>query len=340
MRYFITGGAGFIGTNSSDRYLSQGHDVIVFDNLSRPGSPRNLEWLIDRHGERLQFVDGDVRDYEKVTGAIAGSDVVIHLASQVAVTTSVENPRDDFEINALGTFNILESVRNHCPLATVIYASTNKVYGGMENVKVVETNSRYDFQEFTDGIPENFPLDFHSPYGCSKGTGDQYTVDYARIYGLKTVALRQSCIYGERQFGVEDQGWIAHLLIAASLNRPITIYGNGKQLRDVLYISDLLEAYDRVIERADEVKGLAINIGGGPANTLSVWSEFQPLLESLVGHPVDVTYQEWRPGDQLVFVSDIRRAQSLLGWQPAVSPVTGITDLYSWISANSQMFAL
>jgi CDP-paratose 2-epimerase len=210
----------------------------------------------------------------------------------------------------------------------------------MENVKVVETNSRYDFQEFTDGIPENFPLDFHSPYGCSKGTGDQYTVDYARIYGLKTVALRQSCIYGERQFGVEDQGWIAHLLIAASLNRPITIYGNGKQLRDVLYISDLLEAYDRVIERADEVKGLAINIGGGPANTLSVWSEFQPLLESLVGHPVDVTYQEWRPGDQLVFVSDIRRAQSLLGWQPAVSPVTGITDLYSWISANSQMFAL
>ncbi len=340
MRYFITGGAGFIGTNSSDRYLSQGHDVIVFDNLSRPGSPRNLEWLIDRHGERLQFVDGDVRDYEKVTGAIAGSDVVIHLASQVAVTTSVENPRDDFEINALGTFNILESVRNHCPLATVIYASTNKVYGGMENVKVVETNSRYDFQEFTDGIPENFPLDFHSPYGCSKGTGDQYTVDYARIYGLKTVALRQSCIYGERQFGVEDQGWIAHLLIAASLNRPITIYGNGKQLRDVLYISDLLEAYDRVIERADEVKGLAINIGGGPANTLSVWSEFQPLLESLVGHPVDVTYQEWRPGDQLVFVSDIRRAQSLLGWQPAVSPATGITDLYGWISANSQMFAL
>ena len=210
----------------------------------------------------------------------------------------------------------------------------------MENVKVVETNSRYDFQEFTEGIPENFPLDFHSPYGCSKGTGDQYTVDYARIYGLKTVALRQSCIYGERQFGVEDQGWIAHLLIAASLNRPITIYGNGKQLRDVLYISDLLDAYDRVIERAEELKGLAINIGGGPANTLSVWSEFQPLLESLVGHPVDVTYQEWRPGDQLVFVSDIRRAQSLLGWQPAVSPATGITDLYSWISANSQMFAL
>jgi CDP-paratose 2-epimerase len=338
MRYFITGGAGFIGSNSADHYLSQGHDVVVFDNMSRPGSHSNLEWLIERHGSRLQFVDGDVRDYERLTSEIGESDVVIHLASQVAVTTSVENPREDFEINAIGTFNVLEAVRNQCPQAVVIYASTNKVYGGMENVQVVETESRYKYEDFTEGIPENFPLDFHSPYGCSKGAGDQYTVDYGRIYGLKTIALRQSCIYGKRQFGVEDQGWIAHFLIAACQNRPITIYGDGKQVRDVLYISDLLKAYDRVLERADDIKGMAINIGGGPANTLSVWSEFQPLLESLVGHPVGASYQASRPGDQLVFVADIRRAQALLDWQPTVSPEAGVKDLFSWISANSQLF--
>ncbi|MGB3715842.1 MAG: NAD-dependent epimerase/dehydratase family protein [Candidatus Promineifilaceae bacterium] len=338
MRYFITGGAGFIGCNSADHFLIQGHEVIVFDNLSRPGSQRNLDWLRQRHGERIEFIRGDVRDFDRLSSEIEGSDVVLHLASQVAVTTSVSNPREDFEINALGTFNILEAVRNYCPRAIFLFASTNKVYGGLESVQIVERDSRYEFAEFIDGIPENFPLDFHSPYGCSKGAGDQYTIDYARVYGLRTVSVRQSCIYGERQFGVEDQGWIAHLIIATCLNRPITIYGDGKQVRDVLHISDLIRAYDRIVERADEISGLAINIGGGPSNTLSVWSEFKPILESLIGQPIDASYEEWRPGDQLVFVSDILRAQSLLDWRPEISPQIGIKSLYDWVSAHTTLF--
>jgi CDP-paratose 2-epimerase len=338
MRYFITGGAGFIGCNSADHYLQQGHEVVVFDNLSRPGSQKNLEWLRQRHGERVLFVKGDVRDFERLSSEIKRSDVVLHLASQVAVTTSVLQPREDFEINALGTFNMLEAVRNFCPQAVFLYASTNKVYGGLDSVQIVERDSRYEFADFTDGIPENFPLDFHSPYGCSKGAGDQYVIDYARIYGLKTVSLRQSCIYGERQFGVEDQGWIAHLMIAACLNRPITIYGDGKQVRDVLHIADLIRAYDKVVERADEVSGLAINLGGGPSNTLSIWSEFEPILESLTGHPVIATFEDWRPGDQHVFVADIHRARALLDWHPDVSPISGITNLYNWISTNTNLF--
>ncbi len=338
MRYFITGGAGFIGCNCADHFLQRGHEVVVFDNLSRPGSQRNLDWLHQKHGERIEFIKGDVRDFDRLCSEIEGSDVVLHLASQVAVTTSVSHPREDFEVNALGTFNMLEAVRNYCPQAVFLYASTNKVYGGLESVQIVERDSRYEFAEFTDGIPENFPLDFHSPYGCSKGTGDQYAIDYARIYGLRTVSLRQSCIYGERQFGVEDQGWIAHLLIATCLNRPITIYGDGKQVRDVLHVSDLIRAYDRVVERADEISGLAINIGGGPSNTLSVWAEFEPILESLTGKPINASYEKWRPGDQLVFVSNIRRARSLLDWRPEISPQTGIKSLYDWVSAHTALF--
>ena len=206
MHIFITGGAGFIGCNSADHYLSQEHTVTVFDNLSRKGTPANLEWLQARHGERLTFVAGDIRDYAALAEAISGANVVLHLASQVAVTTSVEDPRTDFEINALGTFNVLEAVRHHCPRAAVLYASTNKVYGGMEEVGIVERAGRYAYADYPHGIPETTTLDFHSPYGCSKGSGDQYTIDYARIYGLRAVSLRQSCIYGPRQFGVEDQG--------------------------------------------------------------------------------------------------------------------------------------
>ncbi|HET6445357.1 MAG TPA: NAD-dependent epimerase/dehydratase family protein [candidate division Zixibacteria bacterium] len=338
MKYFITGGAGFIGCNSADHYLKRGHDVVVYDNLSRPGSQRNLEWLHGQHGDDLRFAKGDVRDFDHLSREIDGSDVVLHLASQVAVTTSIEDPREDFEVNALGTFNVLEAVRNHCPQAVVLYASTNKVYGALENVKINELASRHEFAEFVDGIPENFPLDFHSPYGCSKGAGDQYVIDYARIYGLKTVSLRQSCIYGERQFGVEDQGWIAHLIIAAYLNRPLNIYGDGKQVRDVLHIADLLRAYDSAIEHADEVSGGAINIGGGPSNTLSIWAEFQVILESLLGHPVEASFDSWRAGDQLVYVSDIQRAKLLLDWQPEVPFETGIKSLYDWIAANSTLF--
>jgi len=283
-------------------------------------------------------VRGDVRDYDLLAGSIRDADAVLHLASQVAVTTSVEQPREDFEINALGTFNVVEAVRHQCPDAALLYASSNKVYGGMEGVAIVEADSRYEFADFTEGIPENFPLDFHSPYGCSKGAGDQYVIDYARIYGLRSVSLRQSCIYGRRQFGVEDQGWVAHFIIAACLGRPITIYGDGKQVRDILYISDLIRAYELAIQQIDKVSGSAINLGGGPDNTITIWTEFAPMLESLLGRPVDVAYEEWRPGDQQVFIANVERAAERLGWRPSISPSQGIGELYEWVSSNPGLF--
>ena len=342
MKLFITGGAGFIGCNSADYFLSKGHEIVIFDNLSRTGGQKNLDWLRERHGRSWRFVNGDVRDADHLVESVSGADAVLHLASQVAVTSSVIDPRQDFEINALGTFNVLEAVRQQAPEAAVLFASSNKVYGGMESVKVVyrsDRGGRYGFADFVDGIPENFPLDFHSPYGCSKGAGDQYTIDYARIYGLRSVSLRQSCIYGRRQFGVEDQGWVAHFVIAASLGRPITIYGDGRQVRDLLHVSDLVRAYELCIEHIDRLSGLALNLGGGPENTLTIWSEFGPLLESLIGRPVPVTYDEWRPGDQQVFVANIARARNLLGWQPTISPAEGIGDLFEWVQANPELFA-
>ncbi|MBE2223044.1 MAG: SDR family NAD(P)-dependent oxidoreductase [Anaerolineae bacterium] len=338
MKIFITGGAGFIGCNSADHFLQQGHDVVIFDNLSRVGTPANLAWLQANHRDRLSFVKGDIRHYDQLAQAINGADVVLHLASQVAVTTSVLNPREDFEINALGTFNVVEAVRNHAPAAAVLYSSTNKVYGGMEAVGVVEKNGRYTYADHPYGISETYPLDFHSPYGCSKGTGDQYVLDYARIYGLRTLVFRQSCIYGERQFGVEDQGWVAHFVIATLFNRPISIYGDGKQVRDLLNVKDLIRAYEAGLARIDDLSGTAINLGGGPHNTLSVWTEFGPLLASLAGHEVPITHHEWRPGDQRVFIADIRKAKELLGWEPQISPQAGITDLYRWVESNKELF--
>jgi CDP-paratose 2-epimerase len=345
-RVFITGGAGFIGCNSADHFLRQGREVTIFDNLSRKGTQANLEWLFDSHGgERLRFVQGDIRDHEALAAAVAdaGPGVVLHLAGQVAVTTSVANPREDFEINALGTFNALEAVRAHAPTAAFLYASTNKVYGGMEEVGVVEREddgrpARYAYADFPRGVPESYPLDFHSPYGCSKGSGDQYTRDYARIYGLRTLVLRQSCIYGQRQFGVEDQGWVAHFVIAAVLGRPISIYGDGKQVRDVLHIDDLIRAYEAGIERINELSGEVLNLGGGPDNTLAIWTEFGPLLEDLAGRPIPVTYGPWRPGDQRVFIADIRKAEQQLAWRPAIGPREGIARLYGWVSANPGLF--
>lgn len=338
MKFFITGGAGFIGCNSADYFLKQGHEVVVFDNLSRKGGPANLEWLLSRHGEKLTFVSGDIRTYEQLAEAIGGVDVVLHLASQVAVTTSVQNPREDFEINALGTFNVLEAVRHHAPEAAVLYASTNKVYGGMEGAKVELANGRYRYAEYTHGIPETYPLDFHSPYGCSKGSGDQYMLDYGRIYGLKTMVFRQSCIYGQRQFGVEDQGWVAHFVIATIKNRPITIYGDGKQVRDLLHVQDLIRAYELGISQIDERQGEVYNIGGGPQNTLSIWTEFGPLLAKLAGREPLVDKSGWRPGDQRVFVADIRKIRSQLEWQPTIFPHQGIEDLFNWVSENPELF--
>lgn len=339
MRIFITGGAGFIGSNCADTFLGQGHTLALFDNFSRIGSRANVQWLRERHGQRrLHIFEGDVRDYQALVEAIPGADVVIHLAGQVAVTLSVQNPREDFEINALGTFNVLEAVRHFCPEAAFLYASTNKVYGGMEEVRILEGPARYRYADFPQGIPESYPLDFHSPYGCSKGTGDQYTRDYARIYGLRTVTFRQSCIYGPRQFGVEDQGWVAHFVIAAIMGRPISIYGNGKQVRDLLHVTDLIRAYEISIARMEEVRGEVFNLGGGPENTLSIWAEFQPLLESLAGRSIPVTYGDWRPGDQPVFVANIEKAAAKLGWRPTVSPERGIAELFHWVAANKQLF--
>jgi CDP-paratose 2-epimerase len=285
------------------------------------------------------LVKADVRDAEAIKSAARGADRIVHLAAQVAVTTSVTDPTTDFEINAGGTFNTLEAARASGRKPAFLYASTNKVYGGMEDVQVVELENRFDYQDLPDGASELQPLDFHSPYGCSKGAGDQYTRDYHRIYGLPTVVLRQSCIYGTRQFGVEDQGWLAWFIIAAVTGRPITIYGNGKQVRDVLFIDDLLDAYDVAFANIKTSAGQIFNLGGGRKNSISVWSEFGPLLENLLGKPIKTKRKEWRPGDQPVFISDIRKAQTLLGWQPKVGVEQGIQRLFNWVKENLDLFA-
>jgi CDP-paratose 2-epimerase len=337
--YFITGGAGFIGSNYVSRLLERGEKVIIYDNLSRAGSTRNLAWLRRKFGEKaFQLIAGDVRDAELLTVSIHSADVIVHLAAQVAVTTSVTNPREDFEINAQGTFNALEAARLSERNPVFLYASTNKVYGGMEDVHVVEDASRWKYANLPLGCPETQPLDFHSPYGCSKGSGDQYVRDYARIYGLSTLVMRQSCIYGPRQFGVEDQGWVAWMIIAAVTGRPLTIYGDGKQIRDILNVDDLLNAYDAGIDRIAAVKGRVYNLGGGPANTMSIWTEFGPLLEKMLGKTVPVQRSDWRPGDQKVFVADIRKAERDLGWKPKVGVSEGVGSLFEWVKENKNLF--
>lgn len=339
MQVFITGGAGFIGSNLADYHLQRGDDVVIFDNLSRTGTECNLAWLQARQSSRLTFVQGDIRDYDALQAALPDAAArIYHMAGQVAVTTSVHAPRADFEVNALGTFNLLEAVRATVPQALVLYASTNKVYGGMEQITIVEEERRYRYGDYPCGIPETQPLDFHSPYGCSKGSGDQYVRDYARIYGLKTAVLRQSCIYGPRQLGVEDQGWVAHFCIGARLQRPISIYGDGKQVRDLLWIDDLIAAYEAVAAHIDRASGQIYNIGGGPDNTLSIWREFGPMLERLAGRPIPVSYADWRPGDQPVYVSDIRKAERELGWRPQVPVAAGIERLWRWVDTHTALF--
>lgn len=339
MHYLVTGGAGFIGSNYVHRLLKRGERVTVFDNLSRRGALSNLDWLQAAFGaDAFRLIQGDVRDATLLATAARDVDVIIHLASQVAVTTSVAHPREDFEINVTGTFNVLEAARLMGNHPIVIFASTNKVYGGMESLIVEEKETRYAYRDYPRGIPETYPLDFHSPYGCSKGSGDQYVRDYARIYNLPNVVFRQSCIYGPRQFGVEDQGWVAWFVIAAVLRRPITIYGDGKQVRDLLYIDDLLDAYDAAVDNIDRVAGQIYNVGGGPANQLSVWQEFRPLLERLTGREIPVQWSDWRPGDQRIFVADIRKAAGYLAWRPKVSVEEGITRLYHWVEENRALF--
>ena len=339
MDALITGGAGFIGSNLAQRLVGQGHGVTVLDNLSRPGAEKNVAWLRDECGDRWTLLQADIRDSAALCRAAEEVDVIYHLASQVAVTTSVQNPRHDFESNALGTFNVLEAARLSGRRPIVLYASTNKVYGGMEDVAVIEGETGYAYRDYPYGIPETYPLDFHSPYGCSKGAGDQYVRDYTRIYGLSTVVFRQSCIYGPRQFGVEDQGWVAWLLIAAVTGQPISIYGDGKQVRDLLWVDDLLGLYDVAIQRIDVAAGQVYNVGGGPGNTLAVWQELGPMLTSLLGREIPVTYHDWRPGDQHIFVADVRKAERELGWRPTTSREDGVRLLYEWVVDHRALFA-
>lgn len=337
MRALITGGAGFIGCNLVKNLGEDGWDLVVLDNLSRVGSEKNLDWL--RRQLSLEFVNIDIRNAQELSKIIANHkfDVVIHLAAQVAVTTSVLNPRLDFEVNALGTFNVLEAIRCYSPQTILLNASTNKVYGQLRNMRIQLTDKRYEFAEHPLGIAETHPLDFHSPYGCSKGSADQYVTDYARIYGLRCVNFRQSCIYGYRQFGVEDQGWVAWFIIAHVLGKSITIYGNGKQVRDVLFVDDLIFAYKCAIDKIDSVSGQAFNIGGGAQNTLSLL-ELTEYLEYLSKRKVKYSFSDWRPGDQPVYISDIESVHKSLNWSPKVTPREGIARLYEWVVQNRDMF--
>jgi CDP-paratose 2-epimerase len=340
MKWIITGGAGFIGCHAASRFHKAGHEVVVVDNLSRRGAEANLAWLRDQGV--TNFVKADIRESAAMNALLAANqdaDVVLHLAAQVAVTTSVVDPRADFEINALGTFNVLEAVRTQASARpAVFYASTNKVYGNLEHVQVVERDGRYAYDDLPFGVDESEPLDFHSPYGCSKGAGDQYVRDYARIYGLKTVAFRQSCIYGTRQMGIEDQGWIAWFCVATTLGKPFTIFGDGKQIRDTLWVGDLVDAYQRAYDRIDSVAGEIFNVGGGPENTLSLL-ELVAALERKLGRKLNPPLADWRPGDQRVFVADIRKAERALGWKPTVSTSEGVDLLIAWVNDHRELFA-
>lgn len=337
MKILVTGGCGFIGSNLVDRLLGRGENVVVFDNMSRSGAEKNAEWLSSRHAPRFHLIRGDVRDEKATREVTRDVDLIYHLAAQVAVTKSVLDPRSDFEINALGTLNLLEAARCSGRFPIFVFASTNKVYGSMPDLKIEELPTRYAYRDIA-GVNEERPLDFHSPYGCSKGAGDQYVLDYHRIFGLPTLVFRQSAVYGPRQFGVEDQGWMAWFVIAAVLGKPINIYGDGKQVRDMLYVGDLLDAYEAAVARIETLAGRVYNIGGGPQRSLSVWAEFGPLLEKLLGRKIVVNYGPWRPGDQKVCIYDISKAERELSWKQNLQLKDGIKNLVDWVVANRSLF--
>lgn len=339
MKILVTGGVGFVGSHVSDFFASLGHEVTIFDNHSRKGVEKNRRWLEEKHGKKLKILKGDIRNYAEIAEGVKDRDLIFHLAAQVAVTTSVTNPREDFDVNALGTLNVLEAARASGKNPIVLFTSTNKVYGGMEDVNVMEKETRYEYDGLPYGVPESRGLDFHSPYGCSKGAADQYVRDYSRIYGLRTVVFRMSCIYGTRQFGNEDQGWVAHFVITASQGKDISIYGDGKQVRDVLFVEDLVRAMNQAVTKIDSTAGQVYNIGGGAGQTISVWREFYPILKNLTHRDTKVTYVDWRPGDQKIYVSDTRKARKELDWKPKISVEEGIEKLYTWVKDNPTLFS-
>lgn len=329
----ITGGAGFVGINLADRLLREDRRVLLLDNLCRAGVDRNLRWLQSRHGDQVRLLVGDVRDRRAVADAVSAASAVFHLAAQVAVTASLSDPVEDFEVNACGTLNVLEALRAARRPVPLIFTSTNKVYGVLSDVRLSRRDGRYepdDRRLAVGGVEEDRPLDFHSPYGCSKGTADQYVADYARSYGLLTVTFRMSCIYGPHQQGTEDQGWVAHFLIRAMRGQPITIYGDGGQVRDILYVDDLVDALWRAREHADRLAGRAFNIGGGPANAVSLLDLIE-LIEELEGSRPEIRFEDWRRGDQRYFVADTSRFGRETSWRPRVPVRDGVQRLRRWL---------
>jgi CDP-paratose 2-epimerase len=336
-RILITGGAGFIGSNAARFFAARNWSVTVLDNLSRTGGEQNLRWLRDKAA--FDFAQADIRNRVAVDHILSDGrfDAVLHLAAQVAVTTSVADPSTDFAVNALGTFHVLDAVRRHCPEAVFIFASTNKVYGKIAAAEYELAGSRYAYLNRPHGISEGEPLDFLSPYGCSKGAADQYTLDFARIYGIPATSFRQSCIFGPRQFGVEDQGWVAWFAIASLLGHDITIFGDGRQVRDVLHVDDLLWAYEAAIRSPDKVAGQAFNVGGGPDHVMSLL-DLIDMLQHRLGITIPVQWDDWRPGDQRIYVSDIRKLRQTLDWQPEIGVSAGISRLIDWVEDERGLF--
>jgi CDP-paratose 2-epimerase len=332
----VTGGAGFIGCNIADALAARGRPVVIFDNLSRRGADEHLRWLKERHGDQIATQASDIRDAEAVRRAVKRASAVLHLAGQVAVTTSLDRPMDDFEINAHGTLNVLESVRLLNPHAPLVFASTNKVYGELiDTGGLVPRGNRYLVSDarFAPGVSAAAMIDLYSPYGCSKGVADQYVRDYARVYGLRTAVLRMSCIYGPRQFGTEDQGWIAHFMLQSIKRRPITIFGDGLQVRDALYVDDAVAAWLGTLDRIDAVSGRIFNLGGGPANAVSLL-ELLDLIAQLRGERPEVHFRGRRPGDQPWYVSDIRAIAKAIGWRPRVTLRNGLRLLERWLAGR------
>ncbi|HVL20235.1 MAG TPA: SDR family NAD(P)-dependent oxidoreductase, partial [Amaricoccus sp.] len=332
----VTGGAGFIGSNLADRLAGDGFEVIVLDALSRPGVEKNLDWLRSRHPERITAIVGDVRDPEAVAEATAGARAVFHLAAQVAVTTSLVDPAADFDVNLRGTLTVLEALRRRGDGTPLIFASTNKVYGDLADIALEVADDAWlpqDARLRARGVAEDRPLDFHTPYGCSKGAADQYVLDYARSFGVPTAVLRMSCIYGPRQMGTEDQGWVAHFLIRALEGEPISIFGDGRQVRDILNVADAVAAYRAAWARIDRVSGRAFNLGGGPANAVSL-RRLIAHIETLVGHGVETRFADWRAGDQRYFVADTTAARAALGLAPAIDWRAGVADLAAWLRSE------